>query len=147
LPDIHLSLDIERPPKAVFELLADIAHYRRWLPPSKTYSETVDISDSSVKQGTTYLDRNSTNVLHGEVTAYQPHSQITFHQATPKPGLDVTVRYELSPTAEGTHLERTTSVRTGGILRLLQPIVVRRTRQENQRTLAALKAYLETQDA
>ena len=145
MPDIHLTVEIGRPPEVVFDLIADIPGYSRWLPSSGNYSGTVDVSESPVKLGTTYLDTNPVNRMNGEVTAYQPPARITFHQATPKPGMDVTVRYELSSTAEGTHLERTTSVRTGGVLRLLQPIVVRRTRQENQRTLAALKAYLEAQ--
>ncbi|MFN8451443.1 MAG: SRPBCC family protein [Anaerolineae bacterium] len=145
MPDIHLSVDIERPPEAVFDLLADIAHYHRWLPPSKTYSETVEISDSPIKQGTTYVDRNSTNVLYGEVIEYQPPTRIVFHQASEKPGLDVTIRYVLTPTASGTHLERTTTIRTARLLRLLQRLVVQRIREENGRTLAALKAHLEAQ--
>ena len=55
-------------------------------------------------------------MLYGEVREYQPYSRIVFHQATQKRRLDVTIRYELSPTAEGTHLERTTSIVTVGYL-------------------------------
>ena len=145
MPDIHLSVEINRPPEIVFNLLADIANYSRWLPPSKDYSETVDISESPVKQGTTYLDKNPTNVLFGEVTEYQPYTRIVFHQATEKPSLDVIIRYVLSPVANGTRLERISTITTAGMFRLIQPFVVWRVRQENQRTLAALKNYLESQ--
>ncbi len=146
MADLHFSLDIHAAPEAVFGLIADLANYRRWLPPSKTYAETVDISDTPVRAGATYRDRNTSNTMLGEVRGYQPYSLIEFHQHTVRPGLDITVRYQLSPLAGGTHLERTTSIHTAGLLRLLQPIVVSRTRQENARTLNAMKAYLEKQE-
>lgn len=144
MPDIHLTVDINRPPQAVFELIADIAHYRRWLAISQNYVDTINISDTPIKVGTTYIDQTPTRVvLHGEVREYQPYSRIVFFQESQQDGLHVTISYALSPTGNGTHVERTTNVRTSKSLRLLQPLVVRRIRGENKRTLAALKAYLE----
>jgi len=144
LADLHFSIEINRPPEAVFRLIADLANYHRWLPPSKTYAATVDISDTPIQAGTTYRDKNTSNVLLGEVRAYSPYSLIVFHQGTEKKSLDITIRYELSPSGNGTRLERTTTITTFGVLRLLQPIVVGQIRQENERTIRALKAYLET---
>ena len=51
MPDMHFSLDIQRPPEAVFNLIADIAHYSRWLPPSKTYVENDRYFGSPIKAG------------------------------------------------------------------------------------------------
>ncbi|HEX7975777.1 MAG TPA: SRPBCC family protein [Anaerolineales bacterium] len=144
MPDLHFSIEINRSPEAVFNSIADLANYRRWLPPSKTYAETIDISDLPIKAGTTYRDKNTTNIMLGEVRAYTPYSLIVFHQATEKPSLDITIRYELSLAGSGTRLARTTTIATFGLLRLIQPILVRRIRQENERTLQALKAYLES---
>jgi uncharacterized protein YndB with AHSA1/START domain len=145
MADIHLSIDINRPPEAVFDTLADITRYSRWLPPSNTYNETTDVSDSLVRAGTTYVDKNTSRAMYGQVREYKPYSRLVFHQATKGKifGMEITVRYDLARTDTGTHLERTTSVHTLGLMRLLEAVVVGRTRQENQRTLEALKAYLE----
>jgi uncharacterized protein YndB with AHSA1/START domain len=145
MADIHLSVDIQRPPEDVFNLLADIAHYQRWLPPSKTYIETTDISDMPIKQGTTYVDKNTNGVMMGTVQEYQPNSLIVFHQVGKNPNVDITARYELSPKGQGTHLERTTMMSMSGLWRLLQPIAARQVQAENERTLNTLKAYLEAQ--
>ncbi|MBI1258272.1 MAG: hypothetical protein GC204_12435 [Chloroflexi bacterium] len=145
MTDIHVSVDIQRPPEAVFNLLADIAHYRDWLPPSKTYVETTDISDTPLREGTTYVDKNTNGTMIGEVREYQPYSRIVFYQIGRNPHVEVTTRYQLTPTPQGTHLERTSTVVLSGIYRLLQPLGVRQVRAENGRTLATLKAYLESQ--
>ena len=98
MPDIHVSVDIQRPPEAVFKLLADIAHYRDWLPPSKTYVETTDISDTPLRQGTTYVDKNTNGTMYGSVLEYQPYSRIVFQQTGKNPHVEVTARYQLTPT-------------------------------------------------
>jgi uncharacterized protein YndB with AHSA1/START domain len=144
MPDIHVSVDINRPPEAVFNALADIAHYRNWLPPSKTYIETTDISDMPIKLGTTYVDKNTTGSMDGHVDEFQPNSRIVFHQIGKKPNIEITAAYQLTPIPQGTHLERTTILVMSGIFRLIQPIAVSRTRADNERTLATLKAYLES---
>ncbi|HVU14712.1 MAG TPA: SRPBCC domain-containing protein [Phototrophicaceae bacterium] len=145
MADIHLEVDIKSPPETVFDTLADIVHYDRWLAPSGTYNTTTNVSDNVVRAGTTYVDHNSGGVLYGQVREYKPYSRLVFHQATKRKiiGLDVTIRYELTRTDEGTHLERTTSMTPLGLLRLLAPMVIGRTRTENQRTLDELKYYLE----
>ena len=145
MPDIHVSVDIQRPPEAVFNLLADIAHYSQWLPPSQTYIETTNISDMPIKQGTTYVDRNTTGDMQGDVREYQPYSRIVFHQVGKNPNIEITADYRLTPIVQGTRLERTTILVVSGIFRLIQPIAARRTRAENERTLQTLKAYLEAQ--
>jgi uncharacterized protein YndB with AHSA1/START domain len=147
MADIHVTVDIRCPPEKVFDTLADIVHYDHWLGPSGTYNATTDVSDSPVRAGTTYIDRNSTGKLYGQVREYKPYSRLVFHQATKRKiyGLDITVRYDLTRTDEGTHLERTTTLVPLGLMRLLAPIAVGQTRRENERTLEALKMYLEGQ--
>lgn len=143
MPDIHLPIDIGSAPEAVFNTLVDIAHYGRWLAPSGTYRETTEVSELPVRQGTTYVDRNPSGVMNGEVIEYQFPARLSFHQATANPGLDITIRYQLTPQDGGTHLERTTTIVTVGLMRLIQPIVVGTIRRENRRTLSALRDYLE----
>ena len=147
MPELRFSIDIKRPPEPIFNLIADLANYSHWLPPSGTYAETKDISDSPVKAGTTYVDKNRLNTMYGKVTQFTPYSVIVFHQATKNPGMAITTRYELSPSVGGTHLIRTTTIELRGVYRLLQPMIVPPTRKENERTLQALKTYLEADNS
>src|SRR5438309_9679686 len=117
MPELQFSTDIKCPAEDVFNLIADLAHYSRWLPPSNTYAETLDISESPVKEGSTYVDRNRLNTMYGTVPECKPYSRIVFHQATKSPSLDITAAYDLSPTSTGTRVERTTTIVTSGLLR------------------------------
>jgi len=99
MPDLHFSTEINCPAEDVFNLIADLAHYSQWLPPSNTYAETLDISESPVKVGSTYVDKNRLNTTYGDVPECAPYSRIVFHQATKRPGLDITATYDLTPTS------------------------------------------------
>src|SRR5258708_3126042 len=144
MPELYFSTAINCPAEDVFNLIADLAHYRRWLPPSNTYAETLDISESPVKAGSTYVDKNRLLTMYGSVPECKPYSRIVFHQATKNPGLDITAAYVLTPTGTATRVERTTTLVTAGWLRLLEPLLVLSTGRENQRTLKIMKSYLES---
>src|SRR5258708_860961 len=100
MPELQSSTIIERPPEAVFNLLADFANYSRWLPPSGLYGETLELSDSPIKKGTTYTDKGKTIPLRGIVTEFVPYSRLEFHQSSQKPNFTATIRYDLSRTEE-----------------------------------------------
>ena len=138
-----LSIDIDRPPAAVFATLADMAGYGQWLGKSSTYRGTVDIPKEPIGKGTTYTDRILGRGLKGEVREYEPDRLLVFHQATAKGELAITISYALTPMPTGTRLVRTGNIVTTGWLRFLHPIVVAVTKRENLRTLRSLKAYLE----
>jgi uncharacterized protein YndB with AHSA1/START domain len=142
----RLSVHIAAAPAAVFAALADLPGYGRWLDPSSTYVATKDVSDTPVKTGTTYSDHVSGNVMHGEVLECQPDRLLVFRQATKRGDLDITIRYELTPTARGTRVDRTGTILTRGRYRLVHPVVVLVTRRENRRTLACLRSHLEARD-
>ena len=101
MPELHFSIEIYQPPEAVFALIADLANYGRWLAPSTTYAETVEISENPVRAGTTYRDVNTSNAMRGLVQECTPYSLIVFHQETEKPGVAITARYELAPMEGG----------------------------------------------
>jgi uncharacterized protein YndB with AHSA1/START domain len=143
--DIRLSIDIARPPEVVFDTLADIAHYGRWLSGSITYRETtMEIEDLPIREGTTYIDRNSGGAMQGLVTRYNRPGALGFSEVTEDQTLHIQIELALSVISGGTRLERRSTVTTGGMLRLVRPFVLWMTRRENKRTIEALKAYLET---
>jgi uncharacterized protein YndB with AHSA1/START domain len=140
----RLSVDIAAPPEAVFAVLADLPGYAGWLARSRTYRATVEVSDTPVRPGSTYRDHISGDVMHGEVVACEPPRLIVFRQRSGRGDLDITIRYELTPSGSGTRLDRTGTILTRGRYRLAHPVVLAVTKRENRRTLAALKAHLET---
>ena len=146
MPTLHFATTISAPPEVVFDRLADLAHYDQWLTPSNLYKTALEITDSPVRQGTTYVD----NGLHGEVTVCQPPQSLTFHQVTNlklagfiPAGVDITIAYQLRAEGVGTNLTRDVNVQIGGVARLMQSRLLKSIAAENRRILAALKAGLE----
>ena len=146
MPSLHFTATINSPPQAVFDRLANFAHYDQWLPTSNLFKTHMEITDNPVQQGTKYVD----NGLHGEVTVCQPPQNLTFHQVTTlklagfiPAGLDITIAYHLKADGAGTDLTRDVTLQMNGALKLLQPMLVRSIAAENRRILAALKLGLE----
>ena len=146
MPDLHFSTTINAPPQAVFDRLADFAHYDQWLPTSNLFKTHMEITDNPVRQGTKYVD----NGLQGEVTVCQPPYNLTFHQVTNLKllgfilgGFGITIAYQLKADGAGTDLTRDVSIQTSGVVKLLQSRLVKSIAAENHRILAALKMSLE----
>ena len=143
MPTLHFTTAINAPPQAVFDRLADFAHYDQWLPTSSLFKTHMEITDNPVRQGTKYVD----NGLQGEVTVCQPPQNLTFHQVTNlkllgfiPAGLDITIAYQLKADGAGTDLTRDVTIQTSGAVKLLQSRLVASIAAENRRILAALKA-------
>jgi hypothetical protein len=52
----RFSSHINRPASLLFDLLADMPHYGRWLPGSGAFGGTRDVFPYPVQQGTRYID-------------------------------------------------------------------------------------------
>ncbi len=150
MPALHFQITISSPPQAIFDCIADFAHYDQWLPGSDLYKSTVELSENPVRQGTTYVDKGTSSTMHGQVTLYQPPAQIGFHQTTRlkllgviPAGLEVSITYKLKATGSDTQLERDVTVQTKGVLRLIQSVLIKRISAESERILSALKTHLE----
>jgi uncharacterized protein YndB with AHSA1/START domain len=149
MPDLHFTTLIEGPAETVFALLADLAHYDRWLPGSKSFGTITQIAPLPVGLGTTYIDAGPSGTRHGEVTEYDPPRRISFHQPmqVKQRGLsgtiDIHLRHILEPMEQMTRLNRDLTLHLHGLVRVAQPFVVAAFRQENERMLLALKRYVE----
>jgi uncharacterized protein YndB with AHSA1/START domain len=141
---MDFTIEIARPVEQVFALIADLPNYHRWLPPSRLYGTTTQVSDTPVTLGTSYVDGKQAT-LHGRVTEYRPPYALAFHQEARLllSRLSIDIRYRLEPHGADTRVYRTTTPRLSGVLALLQPLIVRPIRNENLRTLAMMKQYLE----
>jgi hypothetical protein len=147
----RFTAQIDGAPETVFELVADMPNYGRWLPLSDAFGGTTKVTPYPVCLGTTYLDAGPAGERPGRVTAFDRPKAIAFHHTMlVKRGpltanVDVHIRFEFEPVAGGTFVTRDLdlSIEIPGVLRVLEPLVVRAFRKENLRILAELKRYVE----
>ncbi len=138
-------------PQTIFDLLADMPNYGRWLPGSDAFGGTTQVTPYPVRLGTTYLDAGPAGQRPGSVTEYDPPKRLGFHHTMLlKKGLltadiDVHIVYTLQPVDHGTHVlrELDLTIQMPGVQKLAGPIVLYAFRKENVRILAELRRYVE----
>lgn len=147
MTELKFTKDIHAPVQAVFDLIADLPNYGRWLPPSNLYAAVTEYSGLPVQAGTTYLDKNNVSPMTGTVTLFEPPHRITFRQVTKSlfGSLTIEIRYLLEPHGDTTLLTREVTVSPSGLYRLVEPFLVRPIPPEVGRILEMMKAYLEKQ--
>ena len=145
MPELVFTKDIHAPTQAVFDLIADLPNYNRWLPPSNLYAAVTQYSELPIKKGTQYIDQGKMSRMVGAVREYEPPKLITFHQVTVLMvgSLDITIRYKLEAADNNTHLTRTVTIKPSGVYLLAEPFLVRSIQAEVERILEKMKAYLE----
>jgi hypothetical protein len=144
---------IDGSPEIIFDLIADMPNYGRWLPGSDAFGGTTEVSPYPVRLGTTYLDAGPAGKRPGSVTGYDPPNHIAFHHTMVlKRGplaanIDVNIRYTFEPVEGATFVIRDLdlTIQISGLLKLAEPLVVSVFRKENVRILAELKRYVEAQ--
>jgi uncharacterized protein YndB with AHSA1/START domain len=145
MPEMQFTTTIQAPPEQVFNLIADLPNYGKWLPPSNLYGSVTQYSDLPVHKGTQYVDQGKASRMTGAVTEFDPPRRITFRQTSVSlfGQLTIQIRYTLEPAGDGTRVLRETTITPSGGFRLLQPAILRPILRENERILGRMKAYLE----
>jgi hypothetical protein len=149
----RFTAQIEGSPETIFDLVADMPNYGRWLPGSRAFGGTTEVSPYPVRLGTTYLDAGPAGQRPGSVTGYDPPKSIAFHhtmllkRGPLKANIDVHIRYLFEPVERATRVVRDLdlTIQIPGLLRVMEPLVVSAFRKENVRILAELKRYVEAQ--
>jgi uncharacterized protein YndB with AHSA1/START domain len=143
---------IEGSPETIFDLVADMPNYGRWLPGSEAFGGTTEVPPYPVCLGTTYLDAGPAGQRPGSVTEYDRPKHIAFHHTMLKVGpltanVDVHIRYTFEPAGHTTSVVRALdlTIRIPGLPKVAEPLVVWAFRKENVRILAELKRYVEAQ--
>ena len=150
------AASIAAPAGVLFDLLADLPNYGRWLPESQQYSGTTDVDPYPVTLGSRYHDGKPDEPgkdWWGTVTGFQPPGSLDFrhtiHVRQLRATIDVHIHYSLEP--EGGQEGARTQVCRWLVLDISMPFLFRPLRRvitgtfdrENVRTMAALKAYAE----
>jgi uncharacterized protein YndB with AHSA1/START domain len=146
-----LTAEINGPAERVFDAIVDLRGYGRWLDSSADYGGTVEISTDPVAAGTTYVERSGVGVRHGTVTELVRPTRVAFDQPmTMRPKafgvIDIRATYTLTPMTDSVRVERVVVVEFPWQLKLAAPLVVPRFRKESERTIQALKAFLEASE-
>lgn len=145
---------IEAPLVDLFELLADMPDYGRWLPGSLAFGKTTDVDPYPVRLGSRYHDGKPDEPgkeWWGSVTGFQPPGSPDFchviHVTQLRATADVHIHYSLEPDGDRTSVNRwlVLDISMPFILRPLRRLITRSFDQENVRTMTALKTYAEAQ--
>ena len=145
MTEIRFETDMQCPADKIFDVIIDFRGQDRWLTKTAAFRGTSNISSSPVTLGATYREPSPFGARHGTVTEFERPTKITFHQpmamALHSGTVDVTVRYTLAPRGQSTQVQRVVTLGIPWPLKLLQPLLMRKWRAEQRRTLLALKAY------
>ncbi|MGO4592775.1 SRPBCC family protein [Leifsonia sp. 2TAF2] len=136
------SIDIDAPAHEVYAALRTVDAFPTWLGNSMVYHGTRtagSVADSSGR----YEDSTMLGRMRGELIEDVPDHALQFHQRRPSGSLDAFIRYDIDDTGTGTHLTRVGELTTHGMLRAVQPMLVRMAAAESARTMTALKAHVE----
>lgn len=145
------TAEIAGAPEIIFDLVADMPNYGRWLPGSQAFGGTTQVSPYPVRLGTTYLDAGPAGERPGSVTEYDPPKHIAFHHTMalklgPLIGnSDIDIRYTLEPAGRSTRVIRDLTMAMDVPI-LLKPLVVYAFNKENVRILAELKRYVQARN-
>lgn len=142
---------IEGSSETIFDLIADMPNYGRWLPGSEAFAATTQVSPYPVRLGTTYVDGGPAGVRRGSVTEYDPPQHIAFQQSMRlKKGplsadIDIRIRYTLHAIQRITHVTRAVdlSIQIPGLLMAAETLVKWAFRRESLRILTELKRFVE----
>jgi uncharacterized protein YndB with AHSA1/START domain len=147
---LQFTSQIAGPPEVIFDLIADMPNYGRWLADTDVFGGTVNVTPYPVRLGTTYLDAGPVE-KPGKVTEFDPPRHISFHHTVQirrpllKTDIDARIRYTLTPQDRGTFVLRELDLvmNLPTLYKLASPFILRSFRKENLRTLACLKRYVE----
>jgi Polyketide cyclase / dehydrase and lipid transport len=137
--DVHTQ--IQRPTHVVFAFLADFTHMPLW----NYYIHSVtQVTPGPLEVGTVFDQIRRTDRQRYVISEFTPDQQIAVH--TLPPAWPLTLRFRVTPDAQGTQVSETWDLETGlpGLLeRLAQP----RVRAAVAANLSVLTTLLETGEA
>lgn len=146
--ELEVERDIAKPVDDVFARLADIDHYRDWLPKSLIFKGGgLVVPDEDVGLGTEFVDVTPIGRLQGSVTSFEPPTGIAFQQTLRRLGKALFISrpaYQLTSTDDGTHLRHRGEAEVFGPLTFTEPVVRRLAVQERTRVVDALQRSFES---
>jgi uncharacterized membrane protein len=137
----EVSIHLNRPVDQVFAFLADASNQPRW---QSNLIESEQLTDGPTRVGTRIrevrrLGRRPTAYL-AEITEFEPSRRFAVRVIT---GPQVTLSYTFAAEDGGTRLRYQFTIRTSGLMRLLDPLIAHSLRKQSALDFARLKDILE----
>jgi uncharacterized protein YndB with AHSA1/START domain len=137
---------VRRPIGVVFERLADVPGYGRWMHRTGLFRRCELTSDGPVRQGTTYVDATRMGTFAGEVTEFAPPTRLAFRETLRRFGTEMTQarpEYELEEQDGATVVHHVAVGELYGWMRFMKPGAALLAKAERTRTLNSLRRSLE----
>jgi uncharacterized protein YndB with AHSA1/START domain len=138
---------INRPIGEVFARLADLPGYRTWMHRTGLFRRCDQTSDGPLGKGTAYFDSTRMGTFRGEVTDFEPPSQIGFRETLRWFGSEVMEarpQYFLEADQERTIVHHVAEGELFGWMRMMKPVAALMAKSERARTVASLRRPLES---
>ena len=135
----HGSAEIEAPPEAVFDYLADARNESRWLPGAKNVEKT---SEGEIGLGTTFRGEYArAGTIEVEIVEFERPTRLTIRGRAK--GMTFDDAITLAPADNGTQLNAEMTTEPRGLFKLLAPMMGRVIRTQFAANWTHLKAALE----
>jgi uncharacterized protein YndB with AHSA1/START domain len=138
---------IQGPVSEVFERLADLPGYGRWMHRTGLFRGCRLTSQAPVRRGTTYADSTRMGTFDGEVTEFAPPTRIAFRETLRWFGSPITQarpEYSLQEDESATVVHHVAVGELYSWMRLMKPAAAWMANRERSRTLNSLKRSLES---
>jgi uncharacterized protein YndB with AHSA1/START domain len=137
----EVTIHLNRPVEQVFAFLLDTSELTTW---QSNLIKIEKITEGPLRMGSRFreirrLGRKESKI-QAEITTFEPNKRFETRTMT-KP--QVTVSYFLEPEDDGTRVEHRFVMLTSGLLRLLEPMIAKSIREENDLDFKNLKRVLE----
>jgi uncharacterized protein YndB with AHSA1/START domain len=139
---------IERPVAVVFERLADLPGYRRWMHRTGLFRRSGLTSEAPIGVGTAYFDATRMGTFEGEVTEFVRPSRLAFRETLRWFGSEMSQarpEYFLDADGDATVVHHVAVGELFGWMRFMKPAAALMARVERTRTLKSLKRSLESE--
>lgn len=137
---------IRRPVEVVFDRLADLPGYDRWMHRTGLFRRSGSTSQEPVGKGTTYVDKTWMGTFDGEVTEFTPPTRIAFRETVRWFGsarFEARPAYTLDADGDATVVHHVAVGELHGWMRMMKPMAAVLAIWERRRTLSSLRRSLE----
>ncbi len=137
----ELQYEIEAPPEVVFDLLADHTKYPLWRP---DISEAKLFTERPIRKGSKGMTRGVSGGREyvNDIVYYEYDRPRFVSGGTTSGVVDAKLTNRFTPTDTGTKIELRMDVRFKGLMRLIQPLLMRGVKQQFMDDFEALREYI-----
>jgi uncharacterized protein YndB with AHSA1/START domain len=137
----EVTIHLNRPVEQVFSFLMDTGKLSTW---QSNLIKMEQLTEGPLRAGSRFrevrrLGRRETEI-QGEITAFEPNKRFETKTLT-KP--QVTVSYSFEAEAGGTRLKHKFVMLTGGLMRIMEPLIASSIKKDTETDFETLKHILE----